>query len=189
MHYRVVLLILMVTATTNLNTYASKEIKALLTREAIEIDGSLNEEDWSRAQVIEDFMQQYPDEGQPLSERTEVRLLYDREKLYIGFECYDSEPEKIVANEMRRDGQLWQNDNVYIMLDTYGDKRQCFFFRRMHSVRCQTLPSQMVAKTSTGVGTVSGKLPDDNTKKGGQLRSRFLLISCGLRKKSQWRGV
>ena len=40
-----------------------------------------------------------------------------------------SQPDKIVANEMRRDGQLWQNDNVYIMLDTYGDKRQCFFFR------------------------------------------------------------
>ena len=167
MHYRVVLLILMVTATTNLNTYASKEIKALLTREEIEIDGSLNEEDWSRAQVIEDFMQQYPDEGQPLSERTEVRLLYDREKLYIGFECYDSEPEKIVANEMRRDGQLWQNDNVYVMLDTYGDKRQCFFFRT----------------------NALGALSDKKKKKGGRLRSRFPLISCGLRKKSQWCGV
>ena len=56
-------------------------------------------------------------------------MLYDTEKLYIGFECSDSEPEKVVANEMRRDGQLWQNDNVYVMLDTYGDKRQCFFFR------------------------------------------------------------
>ena len=129
MHYRVILLILVGIATINFNTYASKEIKALLTQEAIEIDGYLNEEDWSRTQVIDDFTQQSPDEGQPITEHTEVRMLYDTEKLYIGFECYDSEPHQIVANEMRRDGMLWQNDNVYIMLDTYGDKRQCFFFR------------------------------------------------------------
>ena len=114
---------------TNLNAKASKEIKPLLTQDTIEIDGHLNEEDWARAQVIDDFTQQSPDEGQPSSERTEVRMLYSAEKLYIGFECYDSQPEKVVANEMRRDGQLWQNDNVYVMLDTYGDKRQGVFFR------------------------------------------------------------
>jgi len=113
----------------NLGAEANKEIKPLLTREVIEIDGHLNEEAWAQTQMIDDFTQQSPDEGQPTTERTEVRMLYDAEKLYIGFECYDSEPEKIVANEMRRDGRLWQNDNVYIMLDTYGDKRQCFFFR------------------------------------------------------------
>ena len=116
-------------AAATLNVEANKEIKPLLTHEAIEIDGHLNEEAWSQTQMIDDFTQQSPDEGQPISERTEVRILYDTEKLYIGFECYDSQPDKIVANEMRRDGQLWQNDNVYIMLDTYGDKRQCFFFR------------------------------------------------------------
>ena len=129
MRHRIVLLIFAVTITMNLGAEANKEIKPLLTREAIEIDGHLNEEAWSQTQMIDDFTQQSPDEGQPTTERTEVRMLYDAENLYIGFECYDSEPDKIVANEMRRDGQLWQNDNVYIMLDTYGDKRQCFFFR------------------------------------------------------------
>lgn len=129
MCYRAAFLILAVIAAMNLNAEANKEIKPLLTQDTIEIDGHLNEEDWERAQVIDDFTQQFPDEGQPTTERTEVRMLYDMEKLYIGFECSDSQPEKIVANEMRRDGRLWQNDNVYIMLDTYGDKRQCFFFR------------------------------------------------------------
>ena len=129
MRYRVVLLTLAVIAAINLNAEASKEIKPLFTQETIEIDGHLNEEPWAKTQVIDDFTQQFPDEGQPTAERTEVRMLYDAEKLYIGFECSDSQPEKIVANEMRRDGRLWQNDNVYIMLDTYGDKRQCFFFR------------------------------------------------------------
>ena len=129
MCYRAVLLIFAVIAAMNPNVEAIKEIKPLFTQETIEIDGHLNEEPWIETQVIDDFTQQFPDEGQPTTERTEVRMLYDAEKLYIGFECYDSQPEKIVANEMRRDGRLWQNDNVYIMLDTYGDKRQCFFFR------------------------------------------------------------
>ena len=104
MRYRAVLLIFAVIAAMNLNAEASKEIKPLLTREAIEIDGHLNEEPWAETQVIDDFTQQSPDEGQPITERTEVRMLYDMEKLYIGFECYDSQPEEIVANEMRRDG-------------------------------------------------------------------------------------
>lgn len=129
MHCRIIPLVILITVSTNISIYAKKEINALRTYETIEIDGFLNEEDWSRTQIIEDFTQQYPNEGEPLSQRTEVRLLYDRERLYIAFNCFDSQPEKIVANEMRRDGMLWQNDNVYIMLDTYGDKLQCFFFR------------------------------------------------------------
>ncbi len=129
MFYRTAFLICVVIVAINLNAGANKEIKAFFTGETLEIDGHLNEKDWARAQVIDDFVQQFPDEGKPISERTEVRILYDAEKLYVAFECYDSQPEKIVANEMRRDGQLWQNDNVYIMLDTYRDKRQCFFFR------------------------------------------------------------
>ena len=129
MRYRIVLIVFVAIAVINLNAEASKEIRPLLTQETIEIDGHLTEEAWVEAQVIDDFIQQSPDEGEPTTERTEVRMVYDAENLYIGFECSDSEPEKVVANEMRRDGQLWQNDNVYVMLDTYGDKRQCFFFR------------------------------------------------------------
>ncbi len=128
MRYGTVLLILTL-ITASLDLEASKEIRPQFTQDTIEIDGHLNEEDWAQAQVINDFTQQFPDEGRPSTERTEVRMLYSMEKLYIGFECYDSEPEKVVANEMRRDGRLWQNDNVYVMLDTYGDKRQCVFFR------------------------------------------------------------
>jgi len=117
-------IILVKTATGN-----EKTIQALKIEETINIDGQLNETSWVRAQPADDFIQQSPDEGQPITERTEVRVLYDTQKLYIGFECYDSQPGKVVANEMRRDGELWQNDNVYVLLDTYGDKRRGFFFR------------------------------------------------------------
>ena len=63
MRYRIVPLILAAITAMNLNAEASKEIKALLTRQAIEIDGHLNEEPWTETQVIDDFTQQSPDEG------------------------------------------------------------------------------------------------------------------------------
>jgi len=106
-----------------------KSIRAHRTAEAIEVDGHFNEASWGATAGIEDFIQQEPDEGEPLSERTRVRVMYDDENLYVGFEGWDSEPDRIVANEMRRDGALWQNDNVYITLDTYGAKREGYYFR------------------------------------------------------------
>jgi hypothetical protein len=107
----------------------TKTIRAHRATETIEIDGRFDEASWGATQGVEDFIQQEPNEGEPLSERTRVRVMYDDEMLYVGFECWDSEPERIVANEMRRDGALWQNDNVYMTLDTYGDKREGYFFR------------------------------------------------------------
>ena len=119
-------LALIVSATAHANP---KTIRAHRATDAIEIDGRFDEASWGATQGVEDFIQQEPDEGKPLTERTRVRVMYDDENLYVGFECWDSEPERIVANEMRRDGALWQNDNVYITLDTYGDKREGYFFR------------------------------------------------------------
>jgi hypothetical protein len=106
-----------------------KTVRAHRVREAMEIDGRLDEAGWQAAIPVTDFVQQDPDEGEPISERTEVRVLYDETNLYISFRCWDAEPHRIVANEMRRDGELWQNDNVYVLLDTYGDRRQGYFFR------------------------------------------------------------
>lgn len=114
---------------TGLVAETEKVIHAEQVHEAIEIDGRLDEPAWRSAPFVDDFVIQEPDEGKPLPERTEVRVLYDDKHLYIGFECWDSEPTKIIANEMRRDSSIWQNDNVYVMLDTYGDRRRNYFFR------------------------------------------------------------
>ncbi|MBT3268567.1 carbohydrate binding family 9 domain-containing protein [Candidatus Poribacteria bacterium] len=114
----------------NVTALASpKTIRARRVTDAIEIDGRFDETSWSATQGVEDFVQQEPNEGEPISDPTRVRVMYDDENLYIGFECWDAEPDRIVANEMRRDGALWQNDNVYITLDTYGAKREGYFFR------------------------------------------------------------
>ncbi|MCG9128336.1 carbohydrate binding family 9 domain-containing protein [Candidatus Poribacteria bacterium] len=106
------------------------QIKAYRTYESIEIDGELNELDWRKAEIIDKFIQIEPYEGEPNSEPMEVRILYDTEYLYFGFICHDSEIDKLVANEMRRDSRgLHDNDNVFVLLDTYNDKRSGFFFR------------------------------------------------------------
>ncbi len=106
------------------------QIKAYRTYESVEIDGELNEADWQKADAIKQFVQIEPFEGESSSEPMEVRILYDDENIYIGFICYDSQMSKLIANEMRRDARdIHENDNVFILMDTYNDKRSGFFFR------------------------------------------------------------
>ena len=104
-------------------------VRALRISGPLRIDGRLEEPAWEAAEVVEGFTQRDPVEGAPVSERTWVRVLYDERKIYFGFMCFDSEPEKIVANEMRRDSDLGENDSVEILIDTYNDRRGGFFFR------------------------------------------------------------
>ena len=103
--------------------------EAYRTFQAIEIDGDLTEPDWQNAKRIDRFVQMEPDYGKPMTETTEVRILYDEKNIYFGFTCFDSDISKVAANEMRRDGNLWDNDNVFVLLDTYDDQRSGFFFR------------------------------------------------------------
>jgi len=94
-----------------------------------EIDGILEEERWGIAPAATNFIQKQPAEGKPATEDTEVRILYDRDNLYIGVMCFDSEPEKIIANEKRRDSRnIYDNDHFQIMLDTFHDRRNGYIF-------------------------------------------------------------
>ncbi len=93
------------------------------------VDGVLDEEAWRSATVIERFTQQEPTDGLEATERTEVRLLYDANHLYIGVHAFDSRPEGIVATEMRRDSaRLLDEDNFQIILDTFRDSRSGYMF-------------------------------------------------------------
>ncbi|MYN63908.1 MAG: carbohydrate binding family 9 domain-containing protein [Acidobacteria bacterium] len=94
-----------------------------------QIDGRLDEEVWLQAAVIDDFVQQEPAEGEPATERTVVRLLYDAEALYLGVEAYDTEPDGVIATEMRRDSlRLLDEDNFQVILDTFQDRRSGYMF-------------------------------------------------------------
>ena len=98
--------------------------------EEIKVDGVLDEPAWQNVEPIRELYQIQPDEGNPVTEQSEVRIMYDDKKLYFGFIFYDSEMDKIVANDMRRDSTgLRSNDYGFLLLDTYNDRRNAVFFR------------------------------------------------------------
>ena len=94
------------------------------------LDGLLDEPFYTSVPPISDFIQQEPQEGSPASEKTEMWLAFDDDNLYVSFRCWESQPERVIANEMRRDGpNLWMgNDIVAFSVDTFHDRRNSFNF-------------------------------------------------------------
>ena len=93
------------------------------------IDGVLDDAVWRDAAMMDSFTQQEPTDGAPATERTEVRVLYDAEHLFIGVHAFDSDPAAVIATEMRRDSpRLLEEDNFQIILDTFRDSRSGYMF-------------------------------------------------------------
>ncbi|MFQ5602286.1 MAG: carbohydrate binding family 9 domain-containing protein [bacterium] len=92
------------------------------------LDGILSKNEWRHASVVYNFTQKEPNEGQPVSEPTFILVTYDKKHIYFGIRCFDKEPDKIVSNEMRRDSDLSDNDYIEILIDTYHDQRNAYYF-------------------------------------------------------------
>ena len=101
---------------------------AVPTEQQITIDGVLDEPAWELAEPAGNFVQWEPLPGAPESEPTEARFLYDSENLYIGVYCYDSEPDRIVVNELQEDFSGAAADGFGVVLDTLNDDRSGFMF-------------------------------------------------------------
>ena len=96
---------------------------------SIKIDGILDDPGWEESIPSSGFIQQEPYDKSPASQRTVVRVIMDDDNFYFGITCYDNQPNKIISNEMRRDASLLNNDNIEIFLDTFNDKKNCYYFR------------------------------------------------------------
>ena len=105
-----------------------RAVRALRADVPIVIDGRLDEAAWGRAEETGGFTQAEPVEGQPLTERTGVRVLFDREYLYIGATCFDSDPSGIIVNELKRDFNSDESDAFGVALDVAHDRRNSFSF-------------------------------------------------------------
>ncbi|MBI1955953.1 MAG: carbohydrate binding family 9 domain-containing protein [Acidobacteria bacterium] len=103
-----------------------KVVTAVFAESKITIDGELNEPAWQTAQPATDFIQRDPTEGAPASERTEARVLYDQQNLYIAIYCYDRTPEQIIVRDVARDFVVNQQDFFGFILDTFNDDRSGF---------------------------------------------------------------
>ena len=90
------------------------------------IDGRVDDEAWRRTEPFSTFTQQDPIEGEPASERTEVRVLLDEKNIYFGIRAFDSEAIHINARDLVRDSDFPNDDKVEILLDTYDDRRNAF---------------------------------------------------------------
>jgi hypothetical protein len=104
-------------------------IAARLPKEqAPKIDGRLDDAVWVLAPAQANFVQREPLAGTPISERTEFRVLYDERKIYFALWAYDSDPKGIRASEYKRDSGLAKGDQMRIVIDTFHDRRNGFYF-------------------------------------------------------------
>ncbi|MCG6957346.1 MAG: carbohydrate binding family 9 domain-containing protein [Gemmatimonadetes bacterium] len=118
----------------------------------IRIDGRLDEAAWAAAKPVTAFTQVDPEEGKPVSERTEARILFDHEAIYVGMRLYDRQPPTIRLG--RRDMALLDADWVGVVFDSYHDHRTAFSF---------DLNPAGVQRDETKSMSASGQEQDDNS--------------------------
>lgn len=105
----------------------NRNLTAVRTNVTPKIDGILDDSCWAKAEVTSDFIQRdlYP--GLPSQQRTEVRILYDDDAIYINAQCFDSAPDSILKELSTRDNEA--NAELFgVFLDTYNDDINAFGF-------------------------------------------------------------
>jgi hypothetical protein len=94
----------------------------------IRVDGKLDESAWDKAPPVTSFTQSYPDPGAQPTQKTEARILYDDEALYVGVRMFDTKPDSIAAQLARRDASGIYSDWLHVVVDSYHDRRSGFRF-------------------------------------------------------------
>jgi len=115
-------------ALTQVEARHRPSLEALPISETLVVDGALDETAWARAAVGKGFIQREPFDGRPATEDTEVRIVYTPSTLYVGIVAHDSQPGAVIAREMGRDSPLFRDDSVAVLLDTFLDRRNGYFF-------------------------------------------------------------
>jgi hypothetical protein len=106
-----------------------RSLPAISVEKAPALDGEVrNDPVWQAIEPSGGFIQTTPEEGQPASQRTEVRVVYTADAIYFSFVCYDDDPSTIVVSGTRRDTSLAEQDSVLFILDTYLDEQNGFVF-------------------------------------------------------------
>lgn len=109
-------------------TDGRRALLAVAANGTIRIDGVLDEPVWQSAEPATDFVQSEPLTGEPATERTEVRVAYDDENIYIAAWLHDADPRALVVNDIRKDFREDDQDDFEVLLDTFGDRRNAYVF-------------------------------------------------------------
>ena len=104
-------------------------LRAVRLTTPIQIDGRLDELVYANVLSMSDFIQNDPAEGEPATEKTEVWVFFDADNVYVTARCWESRPDRLIANEMRRDNvRIVRDDNFAWMFDTFYDRRNGVVF-------------------------------------------------------------
>ncbi|MCA9735411.1 MAG: serine hydrolase [Deferribacteres bacterium] len=127
---RHIILLFVLLASTSCQARENKIVKIpILKANYPVIDGDLSDSAWKYAERFTDFKEWNPDAGSEPSEKTEVYLTYNKNHIYIGIHCYDSEPAKIMMHNYVKDNELIARDDwVAIALDIFNDELMAYFF-------------------------------------------------------------
>ncbi len=105
---------------------STKHVRAVRTTQPIEVDGFLDEPAWATAGVASDFYQSDPVTGAPASEKTEIRILFGDDFVYVGVVAHQAGP--VIVSELSRDFQPTDGDHISLVFDTFNDGRDAFGF-------------------------------------------------------------
>lgn len=94
----------------------------------IVVDGMMDEADWTLANVAGDFFMVLPMDTSRAQVRTEVRMTYDGDNLYLLAVCYHLLPGRYFVESLRRDFTFGKNDNFLLFMDTFDDQTNGFSF-------------------------------------------------------------
>jgi uncharacterized protein DUF5916 len=135
------------------NTGVAKRIaQAVRVEHAPRLDGTLDDPVWQQAVPITNFRQREPYEGQPATERTDVKILYARNEVYFGIMCHDSMANGPVATQLRRDVTQELDDYFEIVIDSRFDRRNAYVFQinPLGTQRDALITDELVGETQDG---------------------------------------
>ena len=108
---------------------ASKTLAIVRLAGVPEVDGVLDEATWANATLVVDLHQLDPVEYAPPSQRSEIRVYYDDDALYVGARLWDTEADRITAQVLRQGEGLASEDRLSVILDPYLDHRNGYRFQ------------------------------------------------------------
>ena len=130
------------------------------------IDGQVDDEIWQTVPPRSTIScSRIRIEGEPATEKTEVRILVGRGHIYIGIICFDSDPSKIIVSQARRDAALTDTDSVILVFDTFNDSQNGFVFGT--NPLGIEYDGQVAGEGQTGGSTTPVPAADGGSQRGG----------------------
>ena len=111
--------LLMIAATLSARESDRKSVRVPLIRNGPVIDGDISDPQWKEAVVVDQLTQVEPVEGIPADPPTRILILRNDDFLYVAFECFEPDPERMIVQDMRRDGTMSEDESVKVVLDTF----------------------------------------------------------------------